>query len=849
MSNIEVYFASPLWLLLMIPACAAVLAAWRMMRRGEGERRAERLAMLLRMAEMVLLALIISGLNVVTYSPKRETKVLVDKSGSMEAAQEAVDDAISRILQDAGEEDAIEIIPFAGENAEATDIAGAMDAAAVFHGQGGRRMLLVTDGAATDGDLAAAAARMAQQGVRVDVLHVDTTIASPEAEMTAFTLPADASQGQRFSASVTAMANQQMTRTLRILDGDMPVHEQEVALLPGENTFAVSLTASGLGMHTYSAELAGEGDAVAQNNRRFAAMRVSSSARILLVDGDGAQTQKLGELLMENGSSVDVVTSENLPDTVAALCEYGLIVLMNVDANDLPEGSAQRLGEYVASYGRSVLTTGGGNTYIYGGMKGTPFEEFLPVRMSVEEKESVDPVALMLVIDVTDSMTRQSMGVPIEMAKRGAIKCVDALNSNDYAGVITFADEAQVLVEMTPMESKEGVLSAIHGIETASPDKLTKFSDALKTACDTLKAFDKLERKHIIFITDGSPADGKDGFDGIVKQMRQNGITLSTIAVGRIMNVVKLLEGLSAIGGGRCYFVEGASDLPDIMSTDTVLSQVEYTIDAPVIPQAGTRVFAIDDPGALTQLYGYIRTAAKGSASVALATPEGRPVYAQWDYGAGKAASFMSDLSGNWSRNWFLGEPSRRLIADMIRGLIPDTFSQAGVDITLVSGGARGVLSLRSDAAADQHISARILPPQGDAFDAAFEQKAEGLYQAEIPLQSAGRYDLTITWRDAQGNETGVREASVTHSFSREYETVSRSDGMVAMLELADAAGGAVVSDVKEWLAIDPGTTQTAHDAALPLSIAVMLCLLADILIRRTKLRRLRSLFSGRGAR
>ncbi|MFR2149721.1 MAG: hypothetical protein ACLS7Z_03705 [Christensenellales bacterium] len=33
-----------------------------------------------------------------------------------------------------------------------------------------------------------------------------------------------------------------------------------------------------------------------------------------------------------------------------------------------------------------------------------------------EEKESVDPVGLMLVIDTTDSMTRESIGVPIDMA-------------------------------------------------------------------------------------------------------------------------------------------------------------------------------------------------------------------------------------------------------------------------------------------------------------------------------------------------------------------------------------------------------------------------------------------------
>ena len=39
-----------------------------------------------------------------------------------------------------------------------------------------------------------------------------------------------------------------------------------------------------------------------------------------------------------------------------------------------------------------------------------------------------------------------------------------------------------------------------------------------------------------MFITDGSPADAQAGFEQIAKEMRANGITLSTIVVGRLVN-------------------------------------------------------------------------------------------------------------------------------------------------------------------------------------------------------------------------------------------------------------------------------------------------------------------------
>lgn len=842
--RIQVFFEAPHLLLLVIPAIALVILAYRLMRKDEEARAAERPAAVLKAIEAALLVLIIAGLSVVTYSTKSQTVILADRSDSTANVQADMDALIEEIKAGAGRDETVRVLDF-GEDG-ATDIEAAIDAACGELAQdAGKRILLVSDGAATDGDAYAAAQRAKEMGVRLDAMHLSAAIEN-ETELTGFALPADAAQGQKITAQITVLSNVQTEGTLRIDDGQETVYEQSVAIAPGENEIACALTAGEIGEHTYRAQLDAADDTIPQNNGRFACMNVSSGAKILLVDGTGQEAARLATLLKDRGNSVDTALCADMPKTVAAMCEYGMIVLMNVDAKDLPEGTAQRLETYVSEYGRSVLTTGGENTYIYGGMKDTPFETFLPVRMSVEEKESVNPVALMLVIDTTDSMTRGSSGTPIEMARRGAIKCVDGLNSNDYAGVITFSDEAQVLVEMTSMSDKDGVIEAINGIDTADPDRLTKFAGALRLACDELKAFDELERKHVIFITDGSPADSNEGFDAIVKEMRASGITMSSIVVGRLLNVVKLLEELSAIGGGRCYFVEGADDLPDVMSTDTVLSQVEYTIDAPVMPALGDPVFEIGEESAVSQLYGYIRASTKGSASVALSTPEGRPLYAQWHYGAGKAASFMSDLSGDWSRTWFNAESGKQLIANMIAGLLPDSLKQAGVDIRLTTGGARGVLSIGGDAGSAQHISAEITPPQSAAYTMDLVRGQDGRFEAEIPLFGAGRYGVVLTWMDAQGNALDTREAAFANAWSGEYEVLGRADGSVMLMELAGSTGGALVSGAQQWRGLEIPATAVKHDAALPLAIAVMLLLLADIVMRRTKLKRLKEMLHKR---
>ena len=523
MKSIDLFFAQPWLLLLAVPAAAFVLLAPRLLRREKEKSRTDRAAAILRAVAVALLAVIAAGPGGTRYLTERQTVVLLDQSASMEPVRAQTD----AWAEEAKRDEHTTVLPFAALDeagaiaSDGTDIAAAIDeAASRFAGPGGRRIILISDGVQTQGDALTAAETAAQAGVRLDAVQMKPEFPAPQAELAAFELPAEAMEGRHMEAAVTVLADMQGEAALRIWDGETLLHEQRVALTAGRQTFACAIEAGAVGAHTLRAEVALPGDTIAENDSLTATMNVSRGEKVLLVDGTGAQAQQLEQLLCAEGVQVAVTDPKNVPESVDALCEYGLTVLMNVHAGDLPEGWDDVLRQAVENHGRSVLTTGGENTYLYGGMKDSGYEALLPIRMSVEEKESVDPVGLMLVIDTTDSMTRESIGVPIDMARRGAIKCVDALNGNDYAGVITFSDDAQMLVEMTAMGDKKPVLDAINSIETADPNKLTRFTGALRLACDTLKAFDGTKRKHVMFITDGSPADAQAGFEQIAKEMR-----------------------------------------------------------------------------------------------------------------------------------------------------------------------------------------------------------------------------------------------------------------------------------------------------------------------------------------
>ena len=191
------------------------------------------------------------------------------------------------------------------------------------------------------------------------------------------------------------------------------------------------------------------------------------------------------------------------------------------------------------------------------------------------------------------------------------------------------------------------------------------------------------------------------------------------------------------------------------MSVDSVLSQVEYTIEDPFKPKRGTYDAAFAEEEEITQLFGYVRTAARRDADVLLSTPEGRPIYARRHVGAGMTASFMSDLSGDWSRTWYANAQGQAMILRMIRSLLPETLSGA------------------QDAAQDGRIS--------------------------------------------------------------EYDLLARPDGGVTLMELCARTGGTLFGTWEEASAVELPPVARAWDPVLPLAVAVLLCLMADIALRRLK--------------
>ena len=96
------------------------------------------------------------------------------------------------------------------------------------------------------------------------------------------------------------------------------------------------------------------------------------------------------------------------------------------------------LARYV-DQGGGLLMTGGPEGFGLGGWYRTPLESTLPVRSDVRTEVTVPQVAMVMVLDVSQSM---AAGQPsrLELAKRGVIDVVDLAFETDLLGLIVFSD-------------------------------------------------------------------------------------------------------------------------------------------------------------------------------------------------------------------------------------------------------------------------------------------------------------------------------------------------------------------------------------------------------------------------
>ena len=842
MPPIDIVFREPAWLL-VIPV---LLLGGALLARGRG---VPKTALLLR-------ALIICAVLGAIADPVRPGTagpapllVLVDQSASLvpEARQAAWQTAL-RIRAERSDADTIVAaigadvaVVAEGEapevDAEGTDLARALDLARGLQASGGR-VLLISDGGATTPGADAVARQLGAAGIHVDVLPLEAGT-QPDARVASIQLPAGLRAGQSFRGSVVVESSFAGPAELQLSFNGQQVSGGIVQLEAGRNTFPLPGNVPLEGVQRFRAELLLQ-DAYAANNALDKTAVVGPQPRVLVVERQPDSAATLRDTLEQQGVLSEARRPQDVPSRLSELRRFDAIVLQDVPATDFTLDQQSSLREFVRSLGHGLVALGGANSYSLGGYKGTPLEEVLPVKMDTPPRRERQQVALLLIIDRSASMhgfdPRTSK---LELAKGAALAATQVLVADDRVGVLTFDTDTYWTVPFTRIG--EGLqLSEIQDrISGIAYGGGTDIYRGIGIGLPQLAQQD-VTVKHAVLLTDGRSYTASDTqYEELMQATRDNGITLSTIAIGDDADTA-LLDRLAKQGGGRYHFASDPQELPRLTLMETEIARQDPRVEGTFQPQpAGghpiTRGFV---PSRFPQLDGYVAVTLKPEAEAVLMSPEQDPIMSAWQYGLGRAVAWTSDSGQEWGAGWRDWDESGLLWTQALGYTFPDpTQGLLTVRVEERQDGSVLVADARDDDGAPldlADVGARVTDPSGAAGEVRLKQIAPGRYEAPFTSEQPGAYLVGAALRKGELRlEAG---GGWVRAYPAEY-AVQPDRGLLE--RIAATSGGQVLQSADQTADALRGEAPRPTQAYWPWLIGLALLLFPlEIAVRRGWLRK-----------
>jgi uncharacterized membrane protein len=692
-----------------------------------------------------------------------------------------------------------------------------------------KRLVLLSDGGENSGRAAEAARLSRVRGVPIDVVELPGE-RGPDVIVSALEAPSTAREGQEIALGVVVRSSFATTGRLQVFVDGQIAKDQDVTIEAGENEIPVRVATGAAGFRRIEARLEAQGDAVAQNNRAAAFTEVQGPPRVLLIASDTTRAANLQTALGAAGVRVDVRSPNQAPADLAQLGAYAGVVIVDTPARDLPRALMEALPTYVRELGRGLAMIGGTESFGAGGYRRTKIEDVLPVSLDPLDNAETPDVGLVMVIDRSGSMQEASNGgrTKLDLAKEAVYQASLGLSQRDQVGLVVFDSNADWVLPLqklpAPVEIERALSSFGSGGGTNIRPGVELAAQALASATTKIK--------HVILLTDGI---AESNYDDLVDQLRAGGATISTVAIGNDAN--PNLEQIAQRGGGRFYRVLQIDDVPRIFLQETVIVAGRDIVEGQFTPQIALPAPIVRGLAGLPPLYGYNGTEIKQTARTILATPDGKPILAQWQYGLGRAVAWTSDFKGQWARDWVGWDQFARFAGGLADMLLPPRADQR-LTLQAVGTGAQSALELTAQDEQgrpinDLAIEGRLVDPSNVGAPLVFTQVGPGRYRTIASTETPGVY-LAQVAASAGGRPLGVATAGLAVSYSPEYGE-KPSDPQL-LRDLAALTGGRV--DPIAAAAFEPTGQRVGRvsEIGLPLLWLALLLWPLDIGVRRLHL-------------
>ena len=258
---------------------------------------------------------------------------------------------------------------------EGTSISKAIETAAGFMPAGYvPKIVLPTDGNETNGDAAATSQRC-----NIPVWTIPLPARSePEVQVSEVTVPAEVREGEPFFVEVTLHSNHDDQGLIEVYRGDHKVVSETKTLKVGENKFRFQQAIDRDRLAEFSVRVSQlKQDTLLDNNSDSGLVYASGKPRVLIIESDPNLIRELAYALEDEGIQVDVRPPQGMPDSLADLQNYELLVLSNVPATALTQQQMDVARTYVQELGGGFMMLGGEQSFGLGGYYKSTLEEIL----------------------------------------------------------------------------------------------------------------------------------------------------------------------------------------------------------------------------------------------------------------------------------------------------------------------------------------------------------------------------------------------------------------------------------------------------------------------------------------
>lgn len=895
MTNFQIEFTNPWLLLLLIPALFFALFPYFRLSKRYRRTRNRIISVVLHSLIMVLAVTLLAGIGFTYEIPNTDNEILllVDVSHSSRESQEQKDELVRSAIDGKSSTMKMGIVTFGYDqvyaaplsydadglydqylaaelpDTSATDFEAALRfAAGLFEHPESAKIVVISDGDETDGDALAVGAidTLTSEGIKVDTAFIPNENTNDEVRIAGITYPETSIKaGEPFELVLNLQSSYRGVARFTMTDNGTAGEEQIVELTGGEQTIRLEHTFALPGLHTVGFTIESDRDTLTENNLYNSYYYLEVYDDILIVEREAGDSAQFTQLLTtaEYQPVVVGIGDSALPLTVEDLQDYDEVVLFNISYSDMATrpGFEEALYTYVHDIGGSLLTVGGNkvegneevaNIYDPDDMhKSTYYGNMLPV----ETTNYTPPLGVVIIIDRSGSMS----GGPLEAAKDGAVQSLSALDYRDYVGVMTLEDSYDETVPLRPMTDESSIRSAIYDIPDDGGG--TQFLGAIRTAANSLNMLSQVQKRHIILITDANPGDPAytdtaaqtGGWAGEIRSnYYENGITCSMICVtssGGSGSASSVMEELSLEGIGTYAEVSTSqmSDLNEILRDDLLADAITEYVPEEFTPRIDDLTIVVEGiaQADMPSLGGYYGTRLKAGAVQPLVTPyNDAPVYAQWNYGAGKVGSFMSDLygtEGSWSYDFMQSETGILLLNNIVMSLYPTrNFHNQDILVELTEKNYTTKVSIGTTLQEGETVEISVMGPTGENGQAEVQivqpTAADRFSSASFVARQPGLYTVVVEKKDAAGNVIASATTYRTFSYSAEYNEFADEEACAGFMDqLSVSGGGASIADVRDIFENLVRTLARSFDPRILFAILIIVMFLLDVAVRKFK--------------